>query len=236
MSATTQLRRAAEVATLGSRRSAAKAAKRALDVFLAAVLLALVAPLLLLLVVLVRLDSPGPSFYACRRVGRDGRPLRMLKLRKMVDDAAGAALTTADDARFTRVGRWLAKYKLDELPQLWHVVRGEMSLVGPRPEDPGFVAAFADEFHDGVLTVRPGITGLSQLAFANEGRALDAADPIKHYHEVLLPQKLELDRLYARHAGPWTDLRILFWTFVTVVLRRPVAVHRKTGHINLRHR
>jgi lipopolysaccharide/colanic/teichoic acid biosynthesis glycosyltransferase len=160
----------------------------------------------------------------------------MLKFRKMVDGASGVALTAADDARFTRMGRWLARYKLDELPQLWHVLIGEMSLVGPRPEDPGFVNAYADDFHQGILTVKPGIVGLSQLAFADEARALKESDPVAHYLEVLLPQKMRLDRLYATRASVLFDLRILFWTFVTVVLRRPVAVHRGTGAINLRHR
>jgi lipopolysaccharide/colanic/teichoic acid biosynthesis glycosyltransferase len=218
-------------------RAALRAApKRALDIAVSAALLVLMLPMLLLLAVLVRLDSPGPSFFRCRRVGHRGRSLQMLKFRKMVADAAGAALTTADDERFTRMGRLLAKYKLDELPQLWHVLIGEMSLVGPRPEDPGFVERHEDVYHHEILRVKPGMVGLSQLAFADEAGALNNADPVRHYVEILLPQKIALDRMYAAKASVRLDLRILFWTFVTVVLRRPVAVHRDSGLMNLRHR
>ncbi len=212
------------------------AAKRALDLIVSGTLLLLMLPALLVLAVLVRIDSPGPSFFRCDRVGRHGRPLRMLKFRKMVSGAAGCRLTNAADERFTRMGRWLAKYKLDELPQLWHVLRGEMSLVGPRPEDPGFVERYADDFHGDILRVKPGMVGLSQLAFADETRVLNAAEPLNHYLDVLLPRKIALDRMYAAHASPWLDLKILYWTFVTVVLRKPVAVHRESGHMNLRRR
>ena len=212
------------------------ASKRALDIVVSAFLLLAMLPLLCLLAVLVRLDSPGASFFRCARVGHRGRPLRMLKFRKMVAGAAGVPLTSADDERFTRMGRLLARYKLDELPQLWHVFRGQMSLVGPRPEDPGFVERHADVYHRDILNVKPGIVGLSQLAFADESRVLSSSDPLRHYVEVLLPQKIALDRMYAANASVVLDLRILFWTFVTVVLRRPVAVHRDSGLMNLRHR
>ena len=124
----------------------------------------------------------------------------MLKFRKMHPGATGAPLTAAQDERFTRVGRLLSKTKLDELPQLWHVLRGEMSLIGPRPEDPTFVALHADEYED-ILAVRPGISGLSQLAFADERRILSREDPMSHYVERLLPQKCAIDRLYASQAA-----------------------------------
>src|SRR3954471_22469678 len=111
----------------------------------ATLLCVLLLPLLVAIALLVVLDSPGPVFYRAQRVGYRGRPLRMLKFRKMHADATGGALTLAEDERFTRVGRWLVRGHLDELPQLWHVLRGEMSLVGPRPESPSFVAHFAEE-------------------------------------------------------------------------------------------
>ena len=133
-------------------------AKRALDLVVSAVLLALLLPFIVVLAILVRLDSPGPVFYRCDRVGYRGRPLRMIKFRKMVCDAAGPPLTKADDQRFTRIGRSLARYKLDELPQLWHVFRGEMSLVGPRPESPEFVERYAADYYGRILTVKPGIS------------------------------------------------------------------------------
>lgn len=212
------------------------AAKRALDLVFSTILLLVLLPVLVVLAVLVRMDSPGPSFFRCERVGHRGQRLRMLKFRKMVTGAAGAPLTNADDERFTRMGLRLAKYKLDELPQLWHVLKGEMSLVGPRPEDPGFVERYAEDFHGEILHVKPGMVGLSQLAFADETGVLNPAEPLNHYIDVLLPQKIALDRMYAANVGPRLDLKILYWTFVAVVLRKPVAVHRDTGHMNLRRR
>jgi lipopolysaccharide/colanic/teichoic acid biosynthesis glycosyltransferase len=210
-------------------------AKRALDITVAGALLLLLSPVILLAALLIVFDSPGGPFFRCDRAGHRGRSLRMLKFRKMHRGAGGRALTTDDDERFTRVGAWFAKFKLDELPQLWHVVRGEMSLVGPRPEHPTFVERHGSEY-DRILSVRPGITGLSQLAFAEESRILDDDDPLGHYVDQLLPQKVRLDRLYASERTLFLDLRILFWTVAAVILRRPVAVHRGSGRMNLRRR
>ena len=218
------------------RGAAVRAAKRGLDMVTAATLLMLLLPLLLAIAVVIRLDSPGPVLFRCERVGYRGRPLMMLKFRKMARDAVGLPLTGADDERFTRIGRWLARYKIDELPQLWHVLRGAMSLVGPRPESPEFTRRYADGSYSDILTVKPGIVGLSQLAFADESRVLDRDDPIRHYVEELLPQKMRLDRMYAANVGIRLDVRILFWTLVAVVLRQPVAVHRESALMNLRHR
>jgi lipopolysaccharide/colanic/teichoic acid biosynthesis glycosyltransferase len=159
----------------------------------------------------------------------------MLKFRKMRPDARGGALTVADDERLTRLGAWLVRSKLDELPQLWHVVRGEMSLVGPRPESPEHVERFPAAY-EVILRVRPGLTGYTQLAFAREESILDTRDPYTHYVTRLLPQKVELDRLYATRWGTRRDLRILGATIVTVVLRQPVAVDRATGRLTLRRR
>jgi lipopolysaccharide/colanic/teichoic acid biosynthesis glycosyltransferase len=111
-----------------------------------------------------------------------------------------------------------------------------MSLVGPRPESPDFTQRYAESYYRDILTVKPGVVGLSQLAFADETRVLDPDEPIRHYVEVLLPQKIRLDRLYAANVSVWLDIRILFWTFVTVVLRQPVAVHRESALMSLRHR
>jgi lipopolysaccharide/colanic/teichoic acid biosynthesis glycosyltransferase len=183
----------------------------------------------------IRLDSPGPVFYRARRVGRGGRALRMLKFRKMHHNATGAPLTMSEDDRFTRVGRLLAKTKIDELPQLWHVLNGEMSLIGPRPEDPEFVAERFDEYAD-ILAVRPGVTGLSQIAFAEESEILDKVDPMSHYRSAIFPQKIALDRLYASRPTLRMDVAILFWTLAAVLLRRQVAVHRESGRMNLRRR
>ena len=209
--------------------------KRGLDLLVAGLLLLAVLPIAVAVAIAIKLDSPGPVFYRARRVGHRGRPMDMLKFRKMRHDASGPALTADDDGRFTRVGAWLAKSKLDELPQLWNVLRGDMSLIGPRPEDPTFVALHPAEFLD-VLRMRPGMTGLSQIAFAEESRILDDDDPTGHYITRILPQKLAMDRLYSTKYQLRTDLSILTWTLVAVCLRREVAVHRGTGRMNLRRR
>jgi lipopolysaccharide/colanic/teichoic acid biosynthesis glycosyltransferase len=209
--------------------------KRGLDVLVAAAILLFTLPLIAVVALAVVLESRGPVFYRAERVGRGGRPLSMLKFRKMARDAGGLRLTTYDDRRLTRVGAMLARTKLDELPQFINVLRGDMSLVGPRPEDPGFVAQRRADF-DQILKVRPGITGLAQIAFADEARILSKDAPVEHYLDRILPQKCALDRLYIRNIGLRTDLRILVWTAVAVLLRYEVAVHRDTGRMNLRRR
>jgi lipopolysaccharide/colanic/teichoic acid biosynthesis glycosyltransferase len=209
--------------------------KRLFDAAGAALLLALAAPLILVLAVAVKLDSSGPAFFRCRRVGIGGREFEMLKFRKMYDGARGPALTAADDGRFTRIGHFLARTKLDEVPQLWNVLRGDMSLVGPRPEDPSLMRSRREEFEP-ILRVRPGVTGLSQLAFARESEILDAQDRTGHYVRQILPQKLAIDRLYVERRSFLLDARILAWTAAAVILRREVAVHRETGGLSTRRR
>jgi lipopolysaccharide/colanic/teichoic acid biosynthesis glycosyltransferase len=207
--------------------------KRTLDVVVASMALVLVAPLTLCLAIVIKLESPGPVLYRCRRVGCHGRTFGMLKFRKMADGARGPALTLVDDDRFTRIGRFLAATKLDEIPQLWNVLRGEMSLVGPRPESPEFVALRPETFAI-TLQRRPGITGLSQLAYARENEILDPGDRVADYICRVLPQKLRLDQLYVAQTSFGRDLQILLWTMAAVVLRLDVAVHRETGRLNRR--
>jgi lipopolysaccharide/colanic/teichoic acid biosynthesis glycosyltransferase len=211
------------------------ALKRGFDIAVSLTLLSFLLPVVAITALLVLVDSAGPVFFRVERVGHRGRSLRMLKFRKMRNDAAGLPLTVGNDHRFTRIGTWLAKTKMDELPQLWQVLRGEMSLVGPRPEDPGFVARHEREYET-ILRVRPGITGLSQIAFAGESAILDEENPLKHYVGAILPQKVLLDQMYAERGSVWLDLRILFWTTAAVIFRRQVAVHRNTGKMNLRRR
>jgi len=205
-----------------------------MDVIVAVLALIIFALPLAVIALLVVLDSPGPVFYRADRVGYRGRPLRMLKFRKMHEDATGSALTLADDERLTRVGRWLVRGHLDELPQLWHVLRGEMSLVGPRPESPSFVAHFAEEY-EVILQVRPGLTGYTQVAFARESAILDPEDPRGHYLNAVLPQKVMLDRLYASRRSLLVDIKILTATALTLA-GPPVAVDRATGALTLRRR
>ena len=208
------------------------AVKRAIDVCTAFCALVVFSPLFCVIAALIKLDSHGPVFYRASRVGFRGRPLAMLKFRKMHETAGGAALTMADDDRFTRVGRWLMRTKFDELPQLWHVLRGHMSLVGPRPESPAFVERHQVEY-EVILTTRPGLTGYSQLAFAREGAILDPDDPQGHYVDRLLPQKVGLDQMYASRLSTRRDLAILFATFATIALRQPVAAGAEAAGVHL---
>jgi lipopolysaccharide/colanic/teichoic acid biosynthesis glycosyltransferase len=212
-----------------------RVAYRVVDITIALCAVVVVLPLMLILAVVIKLDSRGPVFFRCQRVGFGGVPLSMLKFRKMHDGARGSALTTSTDDRFTRVGVWLAKLKLDELPQFWHVLRGQMSIVGPRPEDPGFVERHGGAYQE-ILTVRPGILGLSQLAFANESRILDADNPLDHYLHRIMPQKVELDLMYVRHRTLFMDLKIIAWSAVAVLFRREVAVARDSATLRRRRR
>jgi lipopolysaccharide/colanic/teichoic acid biosynthesis glycosyltransferase len=210
-------------------------AKRTLDVVVSIVLLALLAPLILVVALLVRLDSSGPAFFQAPRVGHGGRDLLMLKFRKMHHRARGIALTLDDDDRFTRIGAVLARFKLDELPQFWHVLKGDMSLVGPRPETVDFVSHHREAYSE-ILSVRPGVFGFSQIAFVAEGRILDEDDPLSHYIADILPQKVKLDLMYTRERTVALDLKILLWSAIAVLARRQVAVNRQTGRMNLRRR
>jgi lipopolysaccharide/colanic/teichoic acid biosynthesis glycosyltransferase len=209
--------------------------KRALDFTFAGLALVLAAPLFVVCAVAIKVESRGPIFYRAIRVGRRGSELRVLKFRKMRDGAGGQPLTSDRDKRFTRIGRFLARTRLDELPQLWNVLTGGMSLVGPRPEDRGFVDLHENEYRT-ILTVRPGITGLSQLAFAKEAEILDPRDRVGHYVDRILPQKAALDTLYARSRSVSLDLRIMLWTVLPVLFRRDVAVHRATAKMSYRRR
>ena len=184
--------------------------KRALDLAVAVPLLVILSPVLVALAAAVRLTSRGPAFHRATRVGRDGRPFTMLKLRTM-RAGPGAAITTRDDPRMTALGRALRRARLDELPQLMNVVRGEMSLVGPRPEDPRFVALYSEE-QRAVLALRPGITGAAQLVFRDEAALLDPADPEGSYIRAVLPRKLAIDLEYARGRSLAGDLRIMGMT------------------------
>ncbi|MGZ4313779.1 MAG: sugar transferase [Solirubrobacteraceae bacterium] len=227
-------RRSWETEAQGSPRGRA-AAKRVVDITVALGLLTLLAVPLLLIALAVKLDSRGPVLYRVSRIGFGGRPLTMLKFRKMHDDARGISLTASADPRLTRVGTILVRTRLDELPQLWDVLRGRMSIVGPRPEAPEFVALHRDAY-ESILRVRPGITGLSQLAFAEEHSILDQSDLVGDYVDRILPQKVGLDTLYAREYRLGMDLRVLTWTAVAMLLGKRVSVHRGTGALTLRRR
>jgi lipopolysaccharide/colanic/teichoic acid biosynthesis glycosyltransferase len=208
---------------------------RLADFLISASLLIVLLPLMAVIALAIRLDSPGPVLYRGRRVGMGGAEFAMLKFRKMHRDAAGPPLTSRNDERLTRVGAVLARTKLDELPQFWNVIRGDMSLVGPRPEDPSFVALYPEEFKL-ILSTRPGITGLSQLAFAKEALILERPELAGRYADRLLPLKLAIDRLYIERQTPMLYAQILFWTPVAMVLGAEIAVHRESGRLSVRRR
>ena len=192
--------------------------KRAFDVSCAAIGLVLSSPFVLAAAIAIQLDSPGPALYKGERVGRDGRPFRMLKLRSMVSDGGGPSVTVAADPRVTRVGRFLRRSKLDELPQLVNVLRGEMSLVGPRPEHADYVKLYTPE-QKRVLSMRPGITGPAALAFVDEEAMLSGAHAETIYEREVMPRKLALDLEYVDHHSFGGDLRILGRTAALVVTR-----------------
>ena len=196
--------------------------KRALDLAISIPAIVMLSPVIAAAAIAIKLESPGPAFYRGPRVGIGGRPFHILKLRSMAAgaDRSGPAVTSAGDARVTRVGRALRATKLDELPQLWNVIRGDMSLVGPRPEHPDFVRLYTPEQRR-VLTVRPGITSDTSLAFADEEARLAEAGGAAAYATSIMPRKLELDLRYVERHTIGGDLRILLRT-AGLALRRLV--------------
>lgn len=198
------------------------AGKRALDLALAGLGLIVLSPILLAAAAMVALDSRGPVLFRQTRVGRDFRPFRIIKFRTMAVDAArGGSLSVGADPRVTRAGRHLRRLKLDELPQLFNVVAGDMSLVGPRPEVPEYVERFRADYAD-ILTVRPGMTDLASLKYRDESALLAAApDPAAEYVQVILPDKIRLGREYVRRSSVLFDLSLILRTLGAVLGGRP---------------
>lgn len=198
-------------------------AKRLFDIVLAGLGLVVLSPLLLGIALWIKLDSAGPVFFRQERVGQNGRPFRIHKFRTMVIDAErmGAQITVGQDSRITRAGRSLRRAKLDELPQLIDVLVGTMSLVGPRPEVPRYVARYPIELRDKVLSVKPGITDRASIEFRNEGALLAAAsDPEQAYTEVVLPTKLRYAVDYVDNMSLAQDLRLILQTLKALVFNR----------------
>jgi lipopolysaccharide/colanic/teichoic acid biosynthesis glycosyltransferase len=212
---------------------ARRGTKRAVDVAAAAVLLVVALPLLCAIAIAIKLESPGPVFYRAWRTGYRHAPVGVLKFRKMRRDAAGQALTARHDQRLTRVGAVLVRTHLDELPQLWNVLVGQMSLVGPRPEDPRFTALHPRAYED-IVSVRPGLTGCTQLVWVDESELLASApDPVQWYVEAVLPGKVELDLAYATRPRLGTDARILLWTPFVLLLGLAVVVDLERNELRL---
>jgi lipopolysaccharide/colanic/teichoic acid biosynthesis glycosyltransferase len=196
--------------------------KRGLDIVSAALGLLLLWPVFLAIALAIKIDSPGPVFFRQERIGRHGRPFRIFKFRTMhVHEASTVRqFTTAGDPRITRVGAWLRATKLDELAQLVDVLRGTMSLVGPRPEVPRYVALYPADMRAKVLSVRPGITDPASIAYRDEAALLArAADPEREYIDVILPAKLRYANQYVDSMSLSTDLSLIAATLKAVLQR-----------------
>jgi len=194
--------------------------KRLFDLALSSLGLLMLAPVLLLIALAVKLDSSGPVFFRQERVGRFGRPFRIHKFRTMRHDQGGKGLqiTVGADSRITRVGGFLRHTKLDELPQLIDVWVGAMSLVGPRPEVPRYVAYYPAAMREKVLSVRPGITDIASIEYRDESSVLaQAADPEHAYIHEVLPHKLTLAASYVDQASVWMDVRLIWRTIMVIV-------------------
>lgn len=184
--------------------------------------LVLLSPLFVVIAVWIRIDSSGPVFFRQVRVGRHGRPFRIFKFRTMYEDAEarGRKITVGDDPRITRAGRFLRKFKLDELPQLFNVIKGEMSLVGPRPEVPRYVEFYPEEVRRQVLSIRPGITDFASILYKDESTVLaGAADPEATYVNVILPEKLKYFVRYVSERTLWLDFKIILLTLMEIIRR-----------------
>lgn len=189
--------------------------KRLFDLVVSSIALIVLSPLLLVLAILVKLDSPGPALFRQQRVGRFGRPFRIHKFRTMREGAParGHNLTVGRDPRITQLGAFLRRYKLDELPQLFDIFVGNMSFVGPRPEMSEYVARYPEELRRQILSVRPGITDPASIEFRDESALLaTAADPEKMYIEEILPRKLASSRRYLEGRSLLTDIHLIWQT------------------------
>lgn len=194
--------------------------KRWFDLGLAAISLLILAPVFLVVIISIKLSGGGPIFYTQERVGRNGRVFHILKFRSMVvgADRLGPGITAAGDKRITVVGRFLRRWKLDELPQLWNILRGDMSVVGPRPELFLYVKDYNEEQRQ-VLLARPGVTDLASIEYRNEEALLAAAlERERYYREVVLPHKVALGRKYIEHISLRGDCLLMLRT-VAAILR-----------------
>ncbi len=194
--------------------------KRLFDILFSSLGLIVMFPILIFSAIATKLDSQGPALYRGKRIGRYGKPFRIYKFRTMVINAEelGGSSTPNDDPRLTRVGKFIRKYKIDELPQLINVLKGEMSFVGPRPQVPEDVALYTKE-EKSILSVRPGITDWASIKYHNEGEILRGSpDPDQAYIEKIRPGKIKLELEYVRYCSFWVDLRILAKTTKTLFL------------------
>ncbi len=187
--------------------------KRLFDIAMASAGLLFLLPVLVAVGVLIKIDSPGPVFFKQKRIGRGFRPFWIYKFRTMVEDASrGGPITVGEDRRITRIGRILRKTKLDEVPQLINILKGEMAVVGPRPEVPQYVELFRSDYEQ-ILQVRPGLTDLASLKYRDEAALLaHAKNPEDEYRTRVLPDKIRLAKDYLDRSSLWFDLALIFRT------------------------
>ena len=194
-------------------------AKRLFDIIFSFFGLVLISPLLGLIALLIKVNSRGPVFYRGKRVGKEGKIFRIFKFRSMVTNAEelGGPSTAGDDPRLTQIGKFLKKFQLDELPQLINVLKGQMSLVGPRPEVKMYVDMMTDEERKTILSILPGMTDISSLLNFHEGEILQGSpDPEKAYLEKIRPKKIELQLEYVKNRSFFLDLKIIFKTILKI--------------------
>ena len=195
--------------------------KRLFDIVVAIGALVFLLPVFLLAAVLIKLDSPGPIFFKQERMGRGFRPFQILKFRTMVHNATarGRSITVGGDPRITRVGWFLRKSKIDELPQLINILGGEMTFVGPRPEVPQYVDMFREDYEE-ILKIRPGITDLASIKYRDEAALLGQSEnPEAEYVTRVLPDKINLGKEYVRRSSFFFDLTLIFKTFLRLFER-----------------
>jgi lipopolysaccharide/colanic/teichoic acid biosynthesis glycosyltransferase len=194
--------------------------RRSIDILGSAMGLILLFPLFLFIRILIKRDSSGPLYYRGARVGKNGKEFNILKFRTMyesLESYAGPSITAADDTRITPIGHWLRETKLNELPQLWNVLKGEMSMVGPRPEVPEIVGTWPESIRNELLSVRPGVTSPASVLYRYEENLLQAESVMSTYLREILPSKLRLDLVYVRTRSIMTDLDVILWTVLVLL-------------------
>ena len=187
--------------------------KRLFDFCSSLIGLIVLMPILILISITIKISSSGPVIFSQKRVGRDGELFTLIKFRSMtVQQESNSTATARGDVRITKIGSFLRKYKLDELPELWNVIKGEMSLVGPRPDVPGYADKLVGKDRN-ILKLRPGITGAASLKYANEEEILSAQEnPQKYNDEVIFPDKVKVNLEYYENQSLWLDIKIIFAT------------------------
>ncbi|MBL8079474.1 MAG: sugar transferase [Anaerolineales bacterium] len=207
--------------------------KRIFDILFSLASIVMLLPLFVIIGVLIKYESPGRVFYSGWRMGKGGKPFRIWKFRTMYEapeSYAGPAITGASDKRITPFGHWLRDTKVNELPQFWNVLMGEMSFVGPRPEDVDIADKWPDDAKVEILSVRPGITSPASIVYHDEERLLKGTDFMTTYYQQILPDKMRLDRIYVRHHTFLSDLDIIFWT-LAILLPRIASTRIPEGNL-----